>query len=150
MRLHQRLITGVGMPAQQALAVSSVVVVRKMEQAPPLPAGAPDDPLRGEAMRIVPSLDDPISKATTTKLPVYLVVYPAAGAAPQMTMEFAAEGKPEGRSAVALPAADADGRIRFLAPIPIDRFGPGRHELKVTVRQGGAQVEDKVGFTLVP
>jgi VWFA-related protein len=142
--------TPLEVPASQALAVSSVVVVRKMEQTPPLPAGAPDDPLRGEAMRIVPSLDDPISKATTTKLPVYLVVYPAAGAAPQMTMEFAAEGKPEGRSAVALPAADADGRIRFLAPIPIDRFGPGRHELKVTVRQGGVQVEDKVGFTLVP
>jgi VWFA-related protein len=142
--------TPLEVPTPQPLALSSVVVVRKMEQAPPLPAGAPEDPLRGEAMRIVPSLDDPISKATTTKLPVYLVVYPAAGAAPQMTMEFAAEGKPEGRSAVALPAADPDGRIRFLAPIPIDRFGPGRHELKVTVRQGSAQVEDKVAFTLVP
>jgi hypothetical protein len=67
-----------------------------------------------------------------------------------MTMEFSSDGKTEGRSAVALPAADADGRIRFLAPIPIDRFGPGRHELKVTVRQGSAQAEDKVAFTLVP
>ena len=102
-------------------------------------------------MRIVPSLDDPISKAATAKIPVYLVVYPSpGGGAPQMTMEFTSDGKTEGRSAVALPAADPDGRIRFLAPIPIDRFGPGRHELKVTVRQGGAQVEDTVAFTLVP
>jgi VWFA-related protein len=138
-------------PAPQALAVSSVVIVRKMEPAPPLPAGAPEDPLRGEAMRIVPSLDDPISKAATAKIPIYLVVYPAAGSAsPQMTIEFSSEGKAEGRSAVALPAADSDGRIRFLAPIPIDRFGPGRHELKVTVRQGGVQAEDRVAFTLVP
>ena len=51
-----------------------------MEPAPPAQPGAPEDPLRGEAMRIVPSLDDPISKATTAKLPVYVVVYPAPGA----------------------------------------------------------------------
>jgi VWFA-related protein len=137
-------------PASQGLAVSSIVIVRRMEQAPPVEAGAPEDPLRGEAMRIVPSLDDPISKATTAKVPIYLVVYPAAGSAPQMTMEFSSEGKAEGRSAIALPAADPDGRIRFLAPIPIDRFVPGRHELKVTVRQGASQAEEKVAFTLVP
>jgi VWFA-related protein len=135
----------------QGLAVSSVVIVRRMEPAPPVPPGAPEDPLRGEAMRIVPSLDDPISKATTTKLPVYVVVYPAAGAgAPQMTLEFSAEGKPEGRNTVMLPAPDPDGRIRFLAPIPIDRYAPGRHELKVTVRQGSAAAEEKVAFTLQP
>jgi VWFA-related protein len=138
-------------PAAQDLAVSSVVIVRRMEPAPPPRPGAPEDPLRGEAMRIVPSLDDPISKAATTKMPVYLVVYPAAaGGPPQMTVEFRSEGKAEGRSNVALPAPDPDGRIRFLAPIPIDRFAPGRHEMAVTVRQGPAQAEARVGFTLVP
>jgi VWFA-related protein len=138
-------------PAAQGLALSDVVIVRRMEQVPPLKPGAPEDPLRGEALRIVPSLDDPISKATTTKMPIFLVVYPAKeGGAPQMTFEFSSEGKPEGRSSVALPPPEPDGRIRFLAPIPIDRFGPGRHELKVTIRQGAAQAEDKVGFTLVP
>jgi VWFA-related protein len=137
-------------PAQD-LAVSSVVIVRRMEPAPPALPGAPEDPLRGEAMRIVPSLDDPISKATTPKLPVYLVVYPAAGAgAPQMTLDFSAEGRSEGRNSVMLPAPDPDGRIRFLAPIPIGKFEPGRHELKVTVRQGTASAEEKVGFTLLP
>jgi hypothetical protein len=137
--------------AAQGLGMSSVVVVRRMEPAPPVQPGAPDDPLRGEAMRIVPSLDDPISKATTAKLPVYVVVYPVAGAgAPQMTLEFSSEGRPEGRNTVMLPAADSDGRIRFLAPIPIDKYGAGRHELKVTVRQGSAFAEEKVAFTLQP
>jgi hypothetical protein len=122
-----------------------------MEPAPPLQPGAAEDPLRGEAMRIVPSLDDPISKATTTKLPVYVVVYPVAGAgAPQMTLEFSTDGKPEGRNSVMLPAPDPDGRIRFLAPIPIERFAPGRHELKATVRQGNAQAAETVTFTLQP
>jgi VWFA-related protein len=135
----------------QGLALSSVVIVRRMEPAPPVTPGAPEDPLRGEAMRIVPSLDDPISKATTTKIPIYLVIYPATeGGAPQMTIEFSSEGKPEGRSAVALPAPDADGKIRFLAPIPVDRFGPGRHEFKVTVKQGTTRAEEKVAFTLQP
>jgi hypothetical protein len=122
-----------------------------MEPAPPAQPGAPQDPLRGEAMRIVPSLDDPISKATTAKLPVYIVVYPVPGAgAPQMALEFSADGKAEGRSSVMLPAPDPDGLIRFLAPIPIAKFEPGRHELKVTVRQGSAQAEEKVAFTLQP
>jgi VWFA-related protein len=135
----------------QGLAVSSVVIVRRMEPAPPAQPGAPEDPLRGEAMRIVPSLDDPISKATTAKLPVYVVVYPAAGGgAPQMTLEFSTEGKAEGRNSVMLPAPDPDGRIRFLAPIPIEKYAPGRHELKVTVRQGSASAEEKIAFTLQP
>jgi hypothetical protein len=121
-----------------------------MEAAPPAQPGAPEDPLRGEATRIVPSLNDPIQKATTPKLPIYLVVYPPAGATvpPQMTIEFSSDGKPEGRNSVMLPAADPDGRIRFLAPIPIDRFGLGTHEMKIVVREGGASVEDKVAFTL--
>ena len=139
------------MPAADGLAISSVVIVRRMEPAPPGPPGAPDDPLRGEAMRIVPSLDDPISKATTAKLPVYVVVYPVpGGTAPQMTLEFSSDGKAEGRNSVVLPAPDADGRIRFLAPIPIEKYEPGRHELKITVRQAGAQAQERVAFTLEP
>ena len=139
-------------PALQGLGLSSVIVIRRMEAAPPQQPGAPEDPLRGEATRIVPSLNDPIQKATTPKLPVYVIVYPQPGAAapPQMTLEFSTEGKPAGRNAVMLPPADPDGRIRFLAPIPLDRFGPGQHEIKVTVRQGAAHAEEKVSFTLVP
>ena len=125
-------------PEQQGLALSSIVVIRRTEHGAAAAAGAPEDPLRGEAMRIVPSLNDPIQKAVTPKLPIYLVVYPAPGAtaAPQMTLEFSSDGKPEGRNRVMLPAPDPDGRIRFLAPIPIERFGAGQHELKVVVRQG--------------
>jgi VWFA-related protein len=135
----------------EGLGISSVVIVRRIEPAPPAKPGAPEDPLRGEAMRIVPSLDDPISKATTPNLPVYLVVYPLPGAgAPQMTIEFSTGGAAEGRNSVTLPAPDPDGRIRFLAPIPLDRYAPGRHEMKVTVQQGAAQAEEKVAFTLQP
>ena len=135
----------------EGLAMSSVIIVRRVEPAPAAQPGAPEDPLRGEAMRIVPSLDDPISKAATAKLPVYVIVYPVAGgAAPQMTLEFSSDGKAEGRNSVVLPAADPDGRIRFLAPIPIAKYEPGRHELKITVRQGSAQAEEKTAFTLQP
>ena len=80
-----------------------------------------------------------------------MVVYPApGGGTPQMTLEFSTDGKAEGRNSVVLPAPDPDGRIRFLAPIPIARYEPGRHELKITVRQGSAQAEDRVAFTLTP
>jgi VWFA-related protein len=133
------------------LALSSVVIIRRLEPAPPVRPGAPRDPLRGEAMRIVPSLDDPISKATTPKLPIFLVVYPLPGAgSPQMTIEFSNGGKAEGRNTVVLPPPDPDGRIRFLAPIPIEAYAPGRHELKVTVQQGDVRAEEQVAFTLEP
>ena len=69
---------------------------------------------------------------------------------PQMTLEFSSDGKAEGRNSVVLPAPDPDGRIRFLAPIPIEKYAPGRHELKVTVRQAGAQAEERVALTLEP
>jgi VWFA-related protein len=138
-------------PPAEGLSVSSVVIVRRMEPAPPLQPGAPEDPLRGEAMRIVPSLDDPISKATTAKLPVFVIVYPVAGeGTPQMTLEFSSDGKAEGRNSVMLPAPDPDGRIRFLAPIPIERYAPGRHELRVLVRQGSSQASEQIAFTLQP
>ena len=137
-------------PDQPGVALSSVVVIRRMEPAPAQKPGAPEDPLRGEATRIVPSLHDPIQKATTAKLPVYVIVYPQKGEAPpqQATIEVSAAGKPEGRNAVMLPAPDPDGRIRLLVQYPIDKYGPGEHELKVAVRQGASQAEDKLAFTL--
>jgi len=137
-------------PDQPGVALSSVVVIRRMEPAGAQKPGAPEDPLRGEATRIVPSLHEPIQKATTPKLPVYVIVYPQKGEAPpqQATIEVSAAGKPEGRNAVMLPAPDPDGRIRLLVQYPIDKYGPGEHELKVAVRQGTSQAEDRLAFTL--
>ena len=121
----------------EGLAMSSVVIVRRVEPAAAVQPGAPEDPLRGEAMRIVPSLDDPISKAATAKLPVYVIVYPVAGgAAPQMTLEFSSDGKAEGRNSVVLPAA----RPRRAHPLP--RADPDR---EVRARASRAQDHREAG-----
>ena len=68
----------------------------------------------------------------------------------QTTIEFTAQGKAEGRAQAPLPAPEPDGRIRYLGTFPIDKFEPGRHELKVTVRQGSGEAEEKLAFTLQP
>jgi hypothetical protein len=137
--------------AGEGIALSSVVIIRRVEPAGASRPGAPMDAFQVETARIVPSLDDPISKGQTPKLSVYLIAYPVlAAGTPVMTIEFTGQGKAEGRAQAALPAPEPDGRIRYLGTFPIDKFEPGRHELKVTVRQGGAEAEEKLAFTLQP
>ncbi len=137
--------------AGDGIALSSVVIIRRVEPAGAARPGAPVDSFQVEAARIVPSLDDPISKSLTPKISVYMIAYPAPGAAaPVMTIEFTGEGKAEGRAQAPLPAPEPDGRIRYLGTFPLDKFEPGRHELKVSVRQGSAEAEEKLAFTLQP
>jgi VWFA-related protein len=137
--------------AGAGIALSSVVIIRKVEPAGAARPGAPVDPLQVETARIVPSLDDPISKGLTPKISVYLIAYPAPGAgAPVMTIEFSGQGQAEGRAQAPLPAPEPDGRIRYLGTFPVDKFEPGRHELKVIVRQGSAEAEERLAFTLQP
>ena len=67
-----------------------------------------------------------------------------------MTLEFSSDGKPEGRNSVMLPAPDPDGRIRFLAPIPIERYEPGPARAEGHRAAGRRAAEEKVAFTLQP
>jgi hypothetical protein len=122
-----------------------------VEPAPAPEKGGAADPFQVETARIVPSLDDPISKALTPKISIYMIAYAEKeGTPPMMTVEFSVNGRKEGRAQAPLPPPEPDGRIRYLGTFPIDKFEPGRHELKLTVRQGGSRVEERVAFTVQP
>ena len=68
---------------------------------------------------------------------------------PNLTIEFAQGSTIVGRSAPALDAPDADGRITCVATFPADGFAPGTYELRAIARQGASQDETRTTFTIV-
>jgi VWFA-related protein len=131
--------------------MSSVALVRRVDD---LPEGTDsDDPLDlFNKKRIVPNLGAPISRAANPKLWLFFMAYPedAAAAPPQMTLEFARDGKTVGRSQAMLPAPDPDGVIRFIGPIPTDSFPEGNYDVKVALQHGSGVCSEATEFTLVP
>ena len=123
---------------EKTVSLSSIVLVRRMDQAPPTPE--PDDPFLNGVNRVVPTLNDAVPGGAGKALSLYFVVYPIPGAAdkPKLTMEFFDGEKRLGGGEPELPAPGADGRIPYIATTPLDAFKPGLYEVRVTVNQGGA------------
>lgn len=131
--------------------LSSLAIIRKVDRASDQPDPV-EDPFRSGPMRIVPSLDDPISRATTPQISAYVVIYPDtnAGGSPTLTVEFTQDGRTIGRATPELPAPDEQGRIAYVASFPSSGFAPGTYELKAIARQGRSQDETRTSFTVVP
>jgi VWFA-related protein len=134
-------------PAAQALGLSSLALVKRME---PVPAGALDspDPLRLGTERIVPWVSEPVFRAGDT-ISIYLVAFARSGGPEAgVSLEFARDGAVVGRSAAALPAPDSEGRIPYVAGIPSQNLAPGRYELTAVVQQGDATARERAFFVI--
>ncbi|AMY12245.1 VWFA-related Acidobacterial domain protein [Luteitalea pratensis] len=129
--------------------VSSLAVIRRVEPASEQP-DAVEDPFRTDQLRIVPSLDTPISRATNPQVSAYVVVYPDRGRVPSLTFEFQRGGAVIGRSAAELPAPDRDGRIKYVASFPTKIFEPGTYVLRAVATLDGRTNSSDVSFTIVP
>jgi hypothetical protein len=64
-------------------------------------------------------------------------------------MEFVKDGNSMGQASPELPPIK-DGRIPYVASLPLENFAPGTYELRLTVSQGAAVVEQKATFTIKP
>jgi VWFA-related protein len=137
-------------PDSPGIDVSTVAVVKRLDKAGDQPDTV-EDPFRSGPMRIAPSLSIPISKASTPKISAFVVLYPDKAMAdpPNLTIEFAQGSTIIGRSAPALDAPDAAGRITCVATFPADGFAPGTYELRAIARQGASQDETRTTFTIV-
>jgi len=49
-----------------------------------------------------------------------------------------------------LPAPDVEGRIAYLATVPMDKLEPGRYVIRALVRQGSAAAEEYAFFSVNP
>lgn len=128
--------------------LSSLAVVKRTE---PVPEGALEsaDPLRVGSNRIVPMVAEPTFRPDEA-VSLYLVVSPRPGSVslPSLTLEFELDGRMVGRSTVALPEADPDGHIPYIASIPSGSLGPGRYQVAAVVEQDGTTARQRTFFTV--
>ena len=131
------------------LAMSSVAVVRSMKDKDA--NTAPADPwLIGEKV-VSPTLEPVIVKALTRSLPFYLVVYPdqqQKGVAPQLVMEFTKDGEALGSGPAPLGPPDKDGRIQYVAQVPVEQLPSGNYSVRFVVKQGNETTDETVAFKL--
>jgi VWFA-related protein len=128
--------------ARPSLLLSSIAVIKRVE---PVAEGAlaSDDPFRLGSSRIVPFVGEP-EIAAGSPLNLFLVAYPEpqAGASPELTLELRRDGMLVGRSRPELPAADAQGRIPYIASIPAEGFKPGLYQVRAVLQQGPSTADE--------
>jgi hypothetical protein len=132
------------------LRISNLVVVAKAKKASATDSQA--NPFRVGELMLYPNLGDPLHKAGSKGLSMFLTIYPPKGAttAPKMSIELAQAGQPLGQLPVQLPAADQNGRIQYTGTIPLDAFPPGEYELKAMVTDGVTKAMRSEKFTVQP
>ncbi len=135
---------------QTKLRLSDLVVVAKAQKA--AAADSPTNPFRVGELMLVPNLGQPLHKASSKGLSMFVTIYPAKNstAAPKMTIELYMSGSPAGQLPVQLPAADKSGRIQYTGTIPLEAFPPGDYELKAMVTDGVTKAMRSERFTVQP
>ncbi len=135
--------------ADGKLGISSVAVIRSMKDKDQ--NTAPADPwLMGEKV-VSPTLQPLVKKSNTKSLPFYLVVYldqQQKGVAPELTMEFTKDGQLLGSGPAPLGPPDKDGRIQYVAQVPVEQLPSGNYSVKFVVKQGAESADDTVTFVL--
>jgi hypothetical protein len=132
------------------LRLSSVSIIKRIDPIDQTSV-SDDNPFRFQTGKIIPNLGEPIKAGAGAELGVYTVVYPAAGNAekPQLILEVLQDGKSVARGQVDLPAPDAQGKIPYIAKVPLENFKqPGRYELRVIAQQGQQAIDEHAFFTI--
>jgi hypothetical protein len=135
---------------QTKLRISNLVVVAKAQKVSA--ADSQPNPFRVGELMLFPNLGEPLHKASSKGLSMFLTIYPPKGSttAPKMSIELAQSGQPLGQLPVQLPAPDQNGRIQYTGIIPLDPFPPGEYELKATVSDGATKAVRTERFTVQP
>jgi len=140
--------TSIMMPVPSSgLALSSVSIVRSTKEKEQ--STSADDPMLIGSKIISPTLSPVIKKADGT-VSFYMVIYPdkKVVAAPQLAMEFSKDGQVLGSGSPQLSEPDKDGRIRYVATVPLTSLPPGEFRIRFLVKQGPEAAEEPVTFTL--
>ena len=132
------------------LKLSSVSVIKRIDPIDQTVA-SDDNPFRFQTGKIIPNLGEPIKATAGGELGVYTVVYPVAGSAdkPHLILEVLQDGQSIARGQIDLPAPDKQGKIPYIAKLPLDNFKTaGTYEIRVIARQGQQVVEEHAFFTM--
>jgi hypothetical protein len=136
-------------PARAVLRMSSIAVVKRVN---PVDSTNKDSasPLQLSEGRIIPNLGDTIFPTPGTQLSFYFVVYSQTSVTdkPRLTMEFLQDGELIARATPELSAPDAQGRIPYIATLPMEQLKGGTYEVRAVVQQGTQAVEEHAFFTV--
>ena len=114
--------------------LSSVAVLKRAER---LSAAEQlrDQPLRFGELLVYPNLGEQIDRNTTKQIAYFFTAWPGKGVTKpmQMTLEILQNNKSLGTTSGELPPADEHGQIKYAGSFAIDKFQPGKYELRITV-----------------
>ena len=130
------------------LALSSLAVIKRVEAVAP-GALASEDPFRLGPNRIVPFVGE-AQIASGSPLNLFLIAYPHVPdeARPELTLEFRRDGQLVGRSTPELPAADAEGRIPYIASVAAEAFKPGLYQVRAVLHQGRLTADESTSVRI--
>ena len=137
-------------PFIDGLNTSSLAIVKRVEavkNAPPNNA----NPWLLPTGKIVPNLGETISVSAKQYLSFFLEIYSEKKSSDVvgLALEFYRDGKLISRGKPELPAADANGKISYVASIPAQSFRSGDYEVRAVVSSGNLQVVERANFKLM-
>ena len=133
---------------EAGLRMSSVVIVGSAEKAA---ADAKDDnPFRVGELLLYPNTGEAVRKESGRQLTFFFTVYTTQGATapPKLVIEVRQAGKTLASMPAQLSAPDAQGRIQYVAGLPLESIPPGAYELKVRVDDGKSSVSRSAAFSV--
>ena len=130
------------------LRLSDVVFVSRAEQVTVNDENRTNPFLVGK-MIASPNLGEPILRSQK-QVPFFFTVYiPSGVSKPKLTIELHQAGKSLAQLPGLLPDPDAQGRVQFVAALPIEKFTAGTYELKISISDGTNTLSRARSFTLV-
>lgn len=111
-----------------------------------------DNPLRLPDLELVPMLRPTWVAGAGGALSLLAMIYPDRGLADPVSalIELHREGQLRAKTALPLPAADAEGRIRYLGGLKFTSLQPGSYVLKLVAQQGAQRAEESAVLEVSP
>lgn len=138
-------------PAGQGLQMSSLAVIGKID---PVPAEDrdTDNPFQVGSMKIIPDISPSVEYADDGSLSFFLVIYPSQDSRerPRLTLQFIRDGELAGQGSPELPEPDEEGRIPYVATVPLKTLKPGRYEIRAVVQQEQSVRNEYAFLNIVP
>ena len=131
----------VASPAKE-LGISSMTLVRKLAQ--PEKIGDLEDPFEFKGGKITPELNETVKGGKGAAIGVYFVVYAQQGQDATLALEFMQDGKLVAKSDLPMPKPDENGRINYVASLPIEALKAGQYEVLAKVTQSGKGVQERM------
>lgn len=110
-----------------------------------------DNPFRLDDAALVPMLH-PTVAGSEGKLSLLAMLYADRNSTEPIVaaIELHRDGQLRAKAPVALPAADAEGRIRYLGSLSFGSLVPGSYVVKLVAQQGPSRAEQEATLTVTP